>query len=193
MDELTLTLPRKIEAEYRAAAERDGTPYERHPAFDVLDAMVEEHGREGRQRRRRVLRLRRGRQAHRLWPGPARARSERRRRDLPVRPDRADAVRRGARDRQVLRRGRDETFEDANIGSIFGIGFPAWTGGRGAVHRPVPGRHHRLRGPLQGARRPLRRPVRAAGVEPGRQGRGRASRCGAWPSTPGATTTSPRR
>ncbi|TVP69432.1 MAG: 3-hydroxyacyl-CoA dehydrogenase, partial [Nitriliruptor sp.] len=32
-----------------------------------------------------------------------------------------------------------ETFEDANIGSIFGIGFPAWTGGLAQYIDQYPG------------------------------------------------------
>ena len=31
--------------------------------------------------------------------------------------------------RAPFRRGRAHHFAEANIGSIFGIGFPAWTGG----------------------------------------------------------------
>jgi 3-hydroxyacyl-CoA dehydrogenase/enoyl-CoA hydratase/3-hydroxybutyryl-CoA epimerase len=42
---------------------------------------------------------------------------------------------------RCLEEGVLTTVHDANIGSIYGIGFPAWTGGRAAVHQR--GRHWR--------------------------------------------------
>ncbi len=129
MDELTLTLPRKIEAEYRAAAERAGTPYVAHPAFDVLDAMVEEHGREGRSTHAGFYDYAEDGTRTRLWPGlleHVTAGTA----DLPL----IDLIERMlfAEALETVRcfdEGVIESFEDANIGSIFGIGFPAWTGG----------------------------------------------------------------
>ena len=129
MDELTLTLPRKIEAEYRAAAERDGTPYERHPAYELLDTMVETHGREGRSGGAGFYDYDDDGKRTGLWPGllehvtsgdhdvPLI--------DLEERMLFAEAI----ETVKCFDEGVIETFEDANIGSIFGIGFPAWTGG----------------------------------------------------------------
>ena len=39
----------------------------------------------------------------------------------------------------MLRRGVLRTVEDANIGSILGIGFPAWTGGVAQYVEGYPG------------------------------------------------------
>ncbi len=129
MDELTLTLPRKIEAEYRAAAERDGTSYERHPAYELLDTMVETHGREGRSGGAGFYDYDDDGKRTGLWPGllehvtsgdhdvPLI--------DLEERMLFAEAI----ETVKCFDEGVIQTFEDANIGSIFGIGFPAWTGG----------------------------------------------------------------
>ena len=59
--------------------------------------------------------------------------------------------------RRCLDEGVLRTAEDGNVGSILGIGFPAWTGG---VLR-FADQHDDFDGPREGAGRPLRRPVRA--------------------------------
>jgi 3-hydroxyacyl-CoA dehydrogenase/enoyl-CoA hydratase/3-hydroxybutyryl-CoA epimerase len=48
MDELTLTLPRKIRTETRRAVEEAGGTWTAHPAEAVVDRMVDEFGRTGR-------------------------------------------------------------------------------------------------------------------------------------------------
>jgi 3-hydroxyacyl-CoA dehydrogenase / enoyl-CoA hydratase / 3-hydroxybutyryl-CoA epimerase len=129
MDELTLTLPRKIEAEYRLAAERAGEPYQRHPAFDVLDRMVEEFGREGRASGAGFYAYAEDGTRGRLWRGllehVTSGDAELPIEDLVERMLFAEAL-------ETVRcfdEGVIESVADANIGSIFGIGFPAWTGG----------------------------------------------------------------
>ena len=105
-DELNLELMAKIAKATKDAAERDGTPYAEHPGTAVVDKMLEA-GRAGAAAQgagfydydeagKRGLDLARARRA---VPG--------RRRAGPV-PGRQgpDAVRRGARDREVLRGGR---------------------------------------------------------------------------------------
>lgn len=129
MDELTLTLPRKIEAEYRAAAERAGTPYAPHPAFAILDAMVEEHGREGRSAGAGFYDYAEDGSRTHLWPGLLEHITDGTA-DLPL----IDLIERmlfaeALETVRCLDEGVITSFEDANIGSIFGIGFPAWTGG----------------------------------------------------------------
>jgi 3-hydroxyacyl-CoA dehydrogenase/enoyl-CoA hydratase/3-hydroxybutyryl-CoA epimerase len=129
MDELTLTLPRKIEAEYRAAAERAGTPYAAHPAFAILDMMVEGHGREGRSAGAGFYEYAEDGTRTRLWPGLLEHVTSGTT-DLPL----VDLIERMlfAEALETVRcfdEGVITSFEDANIGSIFGIGFPAWTGG----------------------------------------------------------------
>ena len=129
MDELTLTLPRKIEAEYRAAAERDGTPYQRHPAYELLDTMVETHAREGRSAGAGFYDYDDAGRRTGLWPGLL-AHLTSGENAVPL----ADLIERMlfAEALETVRcfdEGVIEGFPDANIGSIFGIGFPAWTGG----------------------------------------------------------------
>ena len=65
MDELTLTLPRKIRDEARAAA---GAAYVPHPAEAVLDRLVEEFDRKGRSAGAGFYEYENGRRT-RLWPG----------------------------------------------------------------------------------------------------------------------------
>src|SRR6185503_20240402 len=65
MDELTLTLPRKIRDEARAAA---GGAYVPHPAETVLDRLVEEFGRTGRSGGAGFYEYDNSRRT-RLWPG----------------------------------------------------------------------------------------------------------------------------
>ncbi|MCC5950057.1 MAG: enoyl-CoA hydratase/isomerase family protein [Nitriliruptoraceae bacterium] len=125
MDELTLTLPRKIEAETAKAA---GDDYERHPAFEVVDRMVDEFGREGRSGGAGFYEYGEDGKRTGLWPGLREhfARGV----DVPV----TDLIERmlfaeAIETVKCFDEGVIETFPDANIGSIFGIGFPAWTGG----------------------------------------------------------------
>ncbi len=129
MDELTLTLPRKIEAEYRAAAERAGEPYEPHPAFDLLDRMVEEFGREGRAGGAGFYDYAEDGSRERLWPGllehVTSGDADLPMEDLVERMLFAEAL----ETVKCFDEGVITGFPDANIGSIFGIGFPAWTGG----------------------------------------------------------------
>ncbi len=129
MDELTLTLPRKIRAEFVAAAEAAGQEYAGHPADAVIDRMIDEFGREGRSAGAGFYEYGEdGKRTH-LWPGLVEHFH-----DASVTPDLEDLKERmlfieaietvKCFDENVLM-----TPQDANIGSIFGIGFPAWTGG----------------------------------------------------------------
>ncbi len=56
------------------------------------------------------------------------------------------------------------TTADANIGSIFGIGFPPWTGGSAQYIVGYPGGEAGFRRPRRGAGRQVRRPLHAAGL-----------------------------
>jgi 3-hydroxyacyl-CoA dehydrogenase/enoyl-CoA hydratase/3-hydroxybutyryl-CoA epimerase len=147
MDELTLTLPRRIRNETAAAVTAAGGTWTPHPADTVIDRMIDEFGRPGRaggagfyeyvsdqpgprssaQRPAQVAGKR-----TRLWPGlaehfgdpnldPATIPFE----DLKERLlfiEAIEAVK--CYDEGVL-----TSVADANIGSILGIGFPGWTGG----------------------------------------------------------------
>ncbi|MFD7699237.1 3-hydroxyacyl-CoA dehydrogenase NAD-binding domain-containing protein [Streptomyces caelestis] len=129
MDELTLTLPRRIREESRRAAEATGRTWRPHPADAVVDRMIDEFGRPGRSGGAGFYDYVDGRRAG-LWPGlrehftdPAKQPA-----DLTEMMERMlfvealDAVR-------CLEEGVLVSVADANIGSLLGIGFPPWTGG----------------------------------------------------------------
>ncbi|MGW1465935.1 3-hydroxyacyl-CoA dehydrogenase NAD-binding domain-containing protein [Streptomyces sp. NPDC002308] len=129
MDELTLTLPRRIREETRRAIEASGRDWEPHPADSVVDRMIDEFGRPGRSGGAGFYDYVDGRRTG-LWPGlrehftdPAEQPA-----DLTGMKERMlfvealDAVR-------CLEEGVLVSVADANIGSLLGIGFPPWTGG----------------------------------------------------------------
>ena len=134
-----------------------------------------------------------------LWPGLAEAVPGRRASSSPfARHQGPDAVRRGARDRQVLRGGRASTSAAAaNIGSIMGIGFPPTTGGAAQFmtgYEAADGadRPDGVRRPGRRARRDLRRAVPAHGV-PARPGRAEGSVPGLTPRAGRPCRTAVRR
>ncbi|GIE95412.1 3-hydroxyacyl-CoA dehydrogenase NAD-binding domain-containing protein [Paractinoplanes rishiriensis] len=124
MDELTLTLPRKIREEYRAAAGPGWTP---HPADAVVDRMIDEFGRPGRSSGKGFYEYAEGRRT-RLWPGLAAfARPDVRVpfEDLRERMLFIEAI----ESVRCLDEGVLTSVAEANVGSILGIGYPGWTGG----------------------------------------------------------------
>jgi 3-hydroxyacyl-CoA dehydrogenase/enoyl-CoA hydratase/3-hydroxybutyryl-CoA epimerase len=128
-DELNLTLMSKIQKETKAGLERDGGPqqYRHHPAHAILDRMIEEFGRRGRLGGAGFYNYADGHRTG-LWEGLAETwggTAEIPFADMMERmlfAESLEAVR--CLDEGVLR-----SVEDANIGSILGIGFPGWTGG----------------------------------------------------------------
>ncbi|HKJ57520.1 MAG TPA: 3-hydroxyacyl-CoA dehydrogenase NAD-binding domain-containing protein [Nitriliruptoraceae bacterium] len=135
-DELTLTLPRKIEAAAAAAAREAGVEHESGAAFAVYDRMVTEFGREGRKGGAGFYDYDESGRRTQLWPGlwehfGADTDSHRRDGDDELLDDLAERMlfAEALETVKCLDEGVVRTFADANIGSIFGIGFPAWTGG----------------------------------------------------------------
>ncbi|MDI5974391.1 3-hydroxyacyl-CoA dehydrogenase NAD-binding domain-containing protein [Streptomyces sp. SL13] len=128
MDELTLTLPRKIRDAARRAVEEAGGTWQAHPGEAVVDRMVEEFDRPGRSGGAGFYDYQDGRRTG-LWPG-LREHFTKPGTRLPFRDmiermlfaEAVDSIR--CLDENVL-----TSVADANIGSILGIGFPAWTGG----------------------------------------------------------------
>ena len=129
MDELTLTLPRKIRDETRRAVEEAGGTWVGHPSDAVIDRMVDEFGRPGRSGGGGFYEYGEDGGRTRLWPGL---------REHFTRPD-VTIPFEDMKERMLFSEALDSvrcleenvltSVADANIGSIMGIGFPAWTGG----------------------------------------------------------------
>ncbi|RTL64305.1 MAG: 3-hydroxyacyl-CoA dehydrogenase [Pseudonocardiaceae bacterium] len=124
MDELTLTLPQKIRKESQAAA---GDKWVAHPADAIVDRLVE-LGRPGRSGGAGFYEYVDGKRAG-LWPG-LRAEFGATNHDVDLHElSERMLVIEALETQRCFDEGVLETVPDANIGSIFGIGFPAWTGG----------------------------------------------------------------
>ncbi|MBQ0985592.1 enoyl-CoA hydratase/isomerase family protein [Streptomyces sp. F63] len=128
LDELTLTLPRRIREETRAAVLAGGGEWRPHGSEPVMDRMIDEFGRGGRSSGAGFHEYADGRRT-RLWRGlyehfavPGREIPFEDMKERMLFAEALDAVR--CLDEGVLR-----SVPDANVGSILGIGFPAWTGG----------------------------------------------------------------
>ncbi|MFD3942032.1 3-hydroxyacyl-CoA dehydrogenase NAD-binding domain-containing protein [Streptomyces sp. NPDC058579] len=129
MDELTLTLPRKIRNETRRAVEEAGGTWAGHPSDAVIDRMVDEFGRPGRSGGAGFYTYDETGKRTGLWPGL---------REHFGRPD-VEIPFEDMKERMLFSEALDSvrcleenvltSVADANIGSIMGIGFPAWTGG----------------------------------------------------------------
>jgi 3-hydroxyacyl-CoA dehydrogenase/enoyl-CoA hydratase/3-hydroxybutyryl-CoA epimerase len=128
LDDLTLTLPRRIREETKAAVPAGGGQWHPHGSEAVVDRMIDEFGRGGRSWGAGFYAYADGRRTG-LWPGLYEhftvAGREIPFEDMKERmlfAEALDAVR--CLDEGVLR-----SVPEANVGSILGIGFPAWTGG----------------------------------------------------------------
>ncbi|WKU47852.1 3-hydroxyacyl-CoA dehydrogenase NAD-binding domain-containing protein [Streptomyces sp. VNUA116] len=128
MDELTLTLPRKIREETRRAVEADGGTWTPHPADAVIDRMVEEFGRTGRSGGAGFYDYADGKRTG-LWPG-LREHFTKADGQIPFEDMKERMLFSEALDTvRCLEEGVLTSVADANIGSVLGIGFPGWTGG----------------------------------------------------------------
>jgi 3-hydroxyacyl-CoA dehydrogenase/enoyl-CoA hydratase/3-hydroxybutyryl-CoA epimerase len=129
MDELTLTLPRKIREEKKAAIEAAGGTWQPHGAEPVIDRMIDEFDRKGRSTGGAFYDYDSAGKRTGLWSGLRAAfgsgSNEIPFRDLQERMLFAEAI-------ETVRcfdEGVLTSVADANIGSLYGIGFPTWTGG----------------------------------------------------------------
>jgi 3-hydroxyacyl-CoA dehydrogenase/enoyl-CoA hydratase/3-hydroxybutyryl-CoA epimerase len=129
MDELTLTLPRKIRQETRAAVEANGGTWTGHAADQVIDRLVEQFDRKGRAAGAGFYDYDDSGQRVGIWPGLREAfdsgAADVPFEDLKERMLFAEAL----ETVKCLDEGVLTSVPDANLGSIFGIGFPSWTGG----------------------------------------------------------------
>ncbi|WP_327294203.1 MULTISPECIES: 3-hydroxyacyl-CoA dehydrogenase NAD-binding domain-containing protein [unclassified Streptomyces] len=128
MDELTLTLPRKIRNEAKRATEEAGGTWAGHPSDAVIDRMVDEFGRTGRSGGAGFYEYEDGKRTG-LWPG-LREHFTKPGADVPFTDMKERMLFSEALDSvRCLEEGVLTSVADANIGSILGIGFPGWTGG----------------------------------------------------------------
>lgn len=125
LDELTLTLIRKIRVETRKAA---GEAWTVHSSEPVMDRLIDEFGRAGRSSGAGCYDYVDGKRT-RLWPGLA-EHFGRPGREIPFEDLKARMLFAEALDTvRCLDEGVLRSVAEANVGSLLGIGFPAWTGG----------------------------------------------------------------
>jgi len=129
-DELNLKLMRKIRNAAKEAADSTGSGWDAHPSETVIDRMLDEFDRPGKLEGKGFYEYADGKRTG-LWAGLRDA--------FPPVPDPSALSLRDLEERMLFiealesvrcyDEGVIESVADANIGSIFGIGFPAWTGG----------------------------------------------------------------
>ncbi len=128
MDELTLTLPQKIRKESRAAVEAAGGTWPDHPSEAVIDRLVDEFDRKGKSSGAGFYEYVDGKRTG-LWPGlREHFGATNHDVDLHELSERMLFVE-SIETVKCFDEGVLTSVPDANIGSIFGIGFPPWTGG----------------------------------------------------------------
>jgi 3-hydroxyacyl-CoA dehydrogenase/enoyl-CoA hydratase/3-hydroxybutyryl-CoA epimerase len=125
-DELNLKLMRKIRDAAKAAMET-GTGWDGHPSEQVIDRMLDE-GRPGKLEGAGFYEYADGKRTG-LWPG-LKATFGGENHDVPFEDLKERMMFAEALETvKCVDEGVIESVADANIGSIMGIGFPAWTGG----------------------------------------------------------------
>lgn len=128
IDDTSLSLPLQIYSQFREEGLRSGESWQEHPGAEVLRFLVEEADRPGRSAGAGFYEYTEGRRGE-LWDGLVKYRSSTGPHanlgDLVDRLLFADAVETA----RCLESGVLSSTADANVGSILGIGFPAWTGG----------------------------------------------------------------
>ncbi|MFZ5723920.1 MAG: 3-hydroxyacyl-CoA dehydrogenase NAD-binding domain-containing protein [Pseudomonadota bacterium] len=128
MDELTLTLPRKLREETKKAMEKEGKKYTASAADTVVDTMIDKFDRKGKSTGAGFYDYPAGGKktlsadvVKHFWKKDVTLPMK----DMQERMLFIEAI-------ETVRcweEGVIRSVPDANIGSIFGIGFPAWTGG----------------------------------------------------------------
>ncbi|WP_372965567.1 3-hydroxyacyl-CoA dehydrogenase NAD-binding domain-containing protein [Marinobacter sp.] len=129
-DEVSMTLMQHIRAQSKKDTEAAGGTWQPHPAEAIIDAMVDTHNRKGKTSGAGFYEYPEKGKKY-LWPGLE---------SLFVNQEKARSVElQDLKDRilfiqaietiRCLEEGVLRTVEDANIGSIFGIGYAPWTGG----------------------------------------------------------------
>ncbi|MFD8583924.1 3-hydroxyacyl-CoA dehydrogenase NAD-binding domain-containing protein [Streptomyces californicus] len=130
MDELTLTLPRKIREETKRAVEEAGGTWPGHPSDAVIDRMIDEFERPGRSGGAGFYDYDEEGKRAGLWPGLREHFTSKADGDVPFEDMKERMLFSEALDSvRCLEENVLISVADANIGSIMGIGFPPWTGG----------------------------------------------------------------
>ena len=127
-DELTLTLMQKIRKETQTAAEAAGVDYPDHGSYAVVDKMVE-LGHTSKKDGKGFYDYDEDGKRGLIWPG-VRENFKSGSVEIPLEDMKERML--FAESLETVKcfdEGVLTSVEDANIGSIFGIGFPAWTGG----------------------------------------------------------------
>jgi len=127
IDEINMKLSLKIADEYKDAASKGEGADQAHPALAVMEKMVRELDRPGKLDGKGFYEYPENGKAH-LWPGLKEQFGEKEAipfQDMQERMLFAEAI----ETVKCFDEGVIESVGDTNIGSIFGIGFPAWTGG----------------------------------------------------------------
>lgn len=127
-DEVSMSLMTHIRNQTAADLKAEGKAMPQHPAFAVIDLMVNEFKRPGKAAGGGFYEYPAGGKKH-LWP-ELKARFERADRQIPQ-EDVRDRILfiQAIETVRCVEEGVLLSTADANIGSIFGIGFAAWTGG----------------------------------------------------------------
>lgn len=129
LDELTLTLPLKIRNETKSGMAAEGRAYDENGADRVLEQMIDVYDRKGRSSGAGFYEYDDAGKRIGLWPGLGTAfdsgSTEVPFEDMKERMLFAEAI----DTIRCFEEGVLRTVAEANVGSILGIGFPAWTGG----------------------------------------------------------------
>ncbi|MCX7892144.1 MAG: 3-hydroxyacyl-CoA dehydrogenase NAD-binding domain-containing protein [Burkholderiales bacterium] len=127
VDETSLSLAVHVREEMRKDLEAEGKPYVVQPGEALVLRMVKEFGRPGRAGGGGFYDYPQGAPKS-LWPGLKQFEKPDVAWDVQELKDRL-LYRQAIETARCLQEGVLASVHDANIGSIFGIGFPAWTGG----------------------------------------------------------------
>ena len=129
-DEVSMTLMQHVRTQSKKDTEAAGGTWNAHPAETIIDQMVQEHGRKGKAAGAGFYEYpAKGRKY--LWPELETLyvdSNKARKVDLQDLKDRILFIQ-AIETLRCLEEGVLRTVEDANIGSIFGIGYAPWTGG----------------------------------------------------------------
>ncbi|BAU75014.1 3-hydroxyacyl-CoA dehydrogenase NAD-binding domain-containing protein [Metapseudomonas furukawaii] len=127
-DEVSMSLMTHIRNQTAADLQAEGRAMPQHPAFSVIDLMVTEYRRPGKAAGAGFYDYPAGGRKH-LWPG-LKAHFEKADRQIPQ-EDVRDRILfiQAIETVRCVEEGVLLSTADANIGSVFGIGFAAWTGG----------------------------------------------------------------